>query len=100
MKQPTKQTHMKKEDVRSQLRSLVNDVRVLSLKHPNDEVNEFKLGFINVTLKKCNEILGATLLTQHNLWFYQDLMRDIRESIEQGKFTEFKNEFIKNYTGK
>jgi queuine tRNA-ribosyltransferase len=51
-------------------------------------------------LTKCNEILGATLLTQHNLWFYQDLMRDIRESIEQGRFTEFKKEFIENYTNK
>ena len=50
-------------------------------------------------LIKCNEILGATLLTQHNLWFYQDLMRGIRESIEQGRFAEFKSEFIKNYTG-
>jgi len=50
-------------------------------------------------LIKCNEVLGATLLTQHNLWFYQDLMRDIRSAIEQGRFTEFKNEFIKNYTG-
>lgn len=50
-------------------------------------------------LIKCNEILGATLLTQHNLWFYQDLMRGIRESVEQGRFQEFKSEFIKNYTG-
>jgi queuine tRNA-ribosyltransferase len=50
-------------------------------------------------LIKCNEILGATLLTQHNLWFYQDLMRDIRTAIEQGRFAEFKVEFIKNYTG-
>ena len=49
-------------------------------------------------LVKCNEILGATLLTQHNLWFYQDLMRDIRSSIEQGRFKEFKDEFIKKYT--
>ncbi|MBR3147776.1 MAG: tRNA guanosine(34) transglycosylase Tgt [Alphaproteobacteria bacterium] len=49
-------------------------------------------------LVKCNEILGATLLTQHNLWFYQDLMRGIRESIEAGKFQEFKNNFIKDYT--
>ncbi|MBO7560090.1 MAG: tRNA guanosine(34) transglycosylase Tgt [Alphaproteobacteria bacterium] len=50
-------------------------------------------------LIKCNEILGATLLTQHNLWFYQDLMQGIRESIEQGRFAEFKAEFIKNYMG-
>ncbi len=50
-------------------------------------------------LTKCNEILGATLLTQHNLWFYQDLMRDIRTAIEQGRFAEFKKEFIENYIG-
>lgn len=50
-------------------------------------------------LIKCNEMLGATLLTQHNLWFYQDLMRDIRAAIENGRFVEFKNEFIEKYTG-
>ncbi len=49
-------------------------------------------------LIKCNEILGATLLTQHNLWFYQDLMRDIRTSIEQGTFSQFKSDFIEKYT--
>ena len=48
-------------------------------------------------LVKCNEILGAMLLTQHNLWFYQDLMRDIRAAIEDGRFAEFKQDFIKNY---
>ncbi len=48
-------------------------------------------------LIKSNEILGAILLTQHNLWFYQDLMRDIRKSIEQGKFAEFKEKFVSRY---
>ena len=38
-------------------------------------------------------------MNQDNLWFYQDLMRDIRTAIEQGDFTEFKQEFIKNYQG-
>ncbi|MDR0726787.1 MAG: tRNA guanosine(34) transglycosylase Tgt [Rickettsiales bacterium] len=49
-------------------------------------------------LIRCNEILGATLLTQHNLWFYQDLMKDIRTSIEQGNFAEFKKSFTAKYT--
>ena len=48
-------------------------------------------------LIKCNEILGATLLSQHNLWFYQDLMRDIRNNIENGTFYQFKENFIKEY---
>lgn len=51
-------------------------------------------------LVKCNEMLGAMLLTQHNLWFYQDLMRGIRDSIEQGKFQEFKQDFILKYNDK
>jgi queuine tRNA-ribosyltransferase len=49
-------------------------------------------------LTKCGEMLGATLLTQHNLWFYQDLMKDIRISIEQGRFQDFKNKFLAKYT--
>ena len=50
-------------------------------------------------LVKANEILGAMLLTQHNLKFYQDLMRDIRLAIENGNFVEFKQKFIETYTG-
>ncbi|MCL2737451.1 MAG: tRNA guanosine(34) transglycosylase Tgt [Alphaproteobacteria bacterium] len=51
-------------------------------------------------LVKCDEILGATLLTQHNLWFYQDLMRQIRNSIEAGEFQKFKKELIAKYETK
>ncbi len=54
-------------------------------------------GYIHHLIKS-NEILGATLLTQHNLWFYQDLMRGIRESIERGEFQKFKENFIAKYT--
>ncbi|MCL2331765.1 MAG: tRNA guanosine(34) transglycosylase Tgt [Proteobacteria bacterium] len=50
-------------------------------------------------LVKSDEILGAMLLTQHNLWFYQDLMRGIRAAIESGRFAEFKKQFIETYTG-
>jgi queuine tRNA-ribosyltransferase len=50
-------------------------------------------------LIKANEILGSTLLTQHNLWFYQDLMRGIRNAIENNNFTKFKNDFIIKYKG-
>ncbi|MGD8207929.1 MAG: tRNA guanosine(34) transglycosylase Tgt [Thiohalocapsa sp.] len=35
-------------------------------------------------LDRCNEILGARLNTIHNLTYYQDLMRDLREAIERG----------------
>jgi queuine tRNA-ribosyltransferase len=49
-------------------------------------------------LAKANEILGAIILTRHNLQFYQDLMRGIRGAIEQKSFAKFKNGFIMEYT--
>ncbi len=39
------------------------------------------------------EILAAVLNTLHNLYFYLDFMRKIRESINQGRFVEFKAQF-------
>lgn len=49
-------------------------------------------------LVKSNEILGSMLLTQHNLTFYQYLMKNIRKSIEEDNFKDFKENFIKKYT--
>lgn len=40
-------------------------------------------------LVKANEILASILLTNHNLYFYQSLMRDIRRAIANGTFTDF-----------
>lgn len=44
-------------------------------------------------LDKCNEILGARLNTIHNLYYYQKLMRDLREAIETQTFDDFKKAF-------
>jgi queuine tRNA-ribosyltransferase len=44
-------------------------------------------------LDKCGEILGSRLNTIHNLHYYQDLMRDIREAIESDRFDEFAEDF-------
>ncbi|MGB0634491.1 MAG: tRNA guanosine(34) transglycosylase Tgt [Paracoccaceae bacterium] len=45
---------------------------------------------------KANEIISSMLLTWHNLHYYQELMRKIRESIEQQKFNLFKKNFFEN----
>jgi queuine tRNA-ribosyltransferase len=45
-------------------------------------------------LFNAGEVLGMRLGTVHNLYFYLDLMRNIRQSIEQGRFREFKKEFL------
>jgi queuine tRNA-ribosyltransferase len=44
-------------------------------------------------LDKCNEILGARLNTIHNLYYYQKLMRDIRNAIEENRLASFVDAF-------
>lgn len=44
-------------------------------------------------LDKCGEMLGARLNTIHNLYYYQELMRGIRQALEDGKFDEFVQAF-------
>jgi queuine tRNA-ribosyltransferase len=44
-------------------------------------------------LDKCNEILGARLNTIHNLTYYQDLMRGLREAIAVGRLDNFVADF-------
>jgi len=39
-------------------------------------------------LQRINEILGARLNTLHNLFFYQELMRGLRDAISEGRFSE------------
>ena len=48
-------------------------------------------------LVKSGEILGAMLLTEHNLTFYQQLMQAMRCAIEEGQFGAFAAEFRRNY---
>lgn len=45
-------------------------------------------------LFKARELLGMRLCVYHNLYFYNKLMRDIREHLEAGTFTAFKEEQV------
>jgi queuine tRNA-ribosyltransferase len=45
-------------------------------------------------LVKANEILGAMLMSNHNICYYQDLMKEIRGKIEEQKFSEFAEKFL------
>ena len=40
-------------------------------------------------LVRSGEMLGAVLLTWNNLWYYQDLMRDLRAAIAAGRLADF-----------
>ncbi len=48
-------------------------------------------------LFKAEEMLGATLLTWHNLTFYQQLMQGLRDAIELQKLNEFAEGFLVKY---
>jgi len=43
------------------------------------------------------EILGLRLVSLHNIWFYANLMKEIRKAISENTFEYFKKEFMKNY---
>jgi queuine tRNA-ribosyltransferase len=48
-------------------------------------------------LIKAGEILGAMLLTEHNLGFYQQLMQAMRDAIATGCLTAFAADFRRDY---
>ncbi|MBL8375085.1 tRNA-guanine transglycosylase, partial [Accumulibacter sp.] len=74
------------------------DVRIRNAKHkqdprPLDETcschtcRNFSRAYLH-HLNRVGEILGAHLATLHNLHYYQELMRELREAIAQGSLPE------------
>ncbi len=51
-------------------------------------------------LHKSGEILGAMLLTEHNLSFYQQLMQAMRDAIAEGRFAIFAEDFRRDYSSR
>lgn len=49
-------------------------------------------------LFKAHEILGGMLLTEHNITYYQDLMRNIRRAIGQHDYKRFAENFMAHKT--
>jgi queuine tRNA-ribosyltransferase len=48
-------------------------------------------------LVRSGEILGAMLMTEHNLWFYQRLMQGLREAIAGKRLDDFAADFLNRY---
>jgi queuine tRNA-ribosyltransferase len=48
-------------------------------------------------LVKSGEMLGAMLVTEHNLSFYQALMQAMREAIAAGEFSRFASDFRRDF---
>lgn len=50
-------------------------------------------------LIKCNEMLAGMLATEHNLTYLYNLMERIRLAIREGRFAEFKREYLARFYG-
>ena len=70
-----------------------NDNEPLDPNCSNLNLNRYSKNYLN-HLFNTNEILGSTLLTLHNINFYQELMSAIRENIKKGTFDKFHDEYI------
>ncbi|NTV86650.1 MAG: tRNA guanosine(34) transglycosylase Tgt [Burkholderiaceae bacterium] len=44
-------------------------------------------------LDRCGEMLGPMLATVHNLHYYLNLMREVREALDAGRFGDFRAQF-------
>lgn len=45
-------------------------------------------------LLKANEVLALRLCVQHNLYFYNNLMQEIRNALDEDRFTEFHDKYV------
>ncbi|MCD9122977.1 tRNA guanosine(34) transglycosylase Tgt [Cupriavidus sp. UGS-1] len=79
------------------------DVKIKNATHRNDPrpldescacytCRNFSRAYLH-HLHRVGEILGARLNTIHNLYYYLQLMREIREAIEQHRFDAFRRQF-------
>ena len=61
-----------------------------------DTCNTYSRAYLH-HLVKSQEILGAMLMTEHNIAFYQKLMQAMRDAIGEGRFATFAKDFRRDY---
>ena len=70
-----------------------NDNTPLDPECKNLNLNKYSKNYLN-HLFNTNEILGSMLLTLHNINFYQELMKAIRENIQNDTYDSFHDKYI------
>ena len=70
----------------------------LSPLDPDSPIAGWSMAYLH-HLTKAGEMLGAMLLTQHNLWFYQQVMAGLRAAIAEQRLTPWANDFRSRYSG-
>ena len=62
----------------------------------NPICKEYSAGYIH-HLFNAKEMLGGMLLSLHNIYFYQNMMKEIRKAIEENSFDEYSTKFLSRY---
>jgi len=70
-----------------------NDKDPLDKKCEVRNLNKYSKGYLN-HLIKTNEIMASMLISLHNINFYQQFMRHIRDNIDNGTFSSFYKKYI------
>ncbi|MEA3012939.1 MAG: queuine tRNA-ribosyltransferase [Sphingomonadales bacterium] len=63
---------------------------------PESPVAQWSKAYLH-HLVRSGEILGAMLMTEHNLWFYQRLMQEMRGAIAEGRLAAYADGFRTRY---
>ena len=63
---------------------------------PCPSCRKFERAYVH-HLVRSGEILGAMLMTEHNLWFYQRLMQNMRDAIAGQRLRTFAEDFLARY---
>ena len=76
-----------------------NSDKPLDENNDNPICKEYSAGYIH-HLFNAKEMLGGMLLSLHNIYFYQNMMKEIRKSIEANNFANYSKEFLFRYNNK
>ena len=57
------------------------------------ELNKYSKSYLNHLIKS-NEMLASMLISLHNIYFYQQFMREIQKNIKNGSFQSFYKKYI------
>ena len=60
------------------------------------ELNKYSKGYLHHLIKS-DEMLASMLISLHNIYFYQQFMREIRKNIHNGTFQSFYKKYINLY---
>jgi queuine tRNA-ribosyltransferase len=70
-----------------------NDKSPIDDKCDIKDLNKFSKGYLHHLIKS-NEMMASMIISLHNIYFYQQFMREIRLNIQNGTFQSFYDNYI------